>query len=590
MARRRLLWQLFPSYLLITLVALLAGVWYACSARYHCYYERVSLGLAATARLVGRQVEGRLPSADQEELHRLCDELAETAQARVTITMPSGKVVADSENDPASMDNHGDRPEIVAALKGEVGMARRRSSMRGKETVYVAVPVRESGRVAGVVRTALPVSGFKGTLTSARSRALSAALVIACLAAAVCLAVSRRISRPLEEMGAGAERFARGELGHKLPIPDSAEMASLAETLNEMAAQLDERIRTVTTQRNEKEAILSSMEEGVLAVDSEARVISLNHALARRFGVEEQKARGRSIQEVVRNTDVQEFVRAVLAADQPVAADIAVEGAEQMFLQAHGTPLRDAQGEKIGALVVLNDVTNLQRLENVRREFVANVSHELRTPITAIKGFTESLLDGALDDAKDTERFLRIITGQTDRLNAIIEDLLALSRLEQGTEQRDVILEDGLLCDVLETSINVCRTQAEKKNITIQSSCDRPILARINPPLLEQALVNLIENAIRYSSEGSAIEVTAADTGEEVTISVRDEGCGIAAEHLPRIFERFYRLEKARSREAGGTGLGLAIVEHIAQAHGGRVSVESKLGSGSTFFVHLPKP
>ena len=239
-------------------------------------------------------------------------------------------------------------------------------------------------------------------------------------------------------------------------------------------------------------------------------------------------------------------------------------------------------------MVVLNDVTRLKRLEAVRRDFVANVSHELKTPVTSIKGFAETLEDGALDDPEAARRFVRIIAGQADRLNSIIEDLLALSTLEQSQDSPLLQIEEADLCDVVGVALDVCGPKAEAKHIRLRETCPLSLLAPVSPPLLEQAVVNLIDNAVKYSPEGGTIDVILEATSDELVISVIDKGLGVAREHLPRLFERFYRVDSARSRDLGGTGLGLAIVKHIAQIHGGRVSVDSVVGQGSTFRIHLP--
>jgi two-component system phosphate regulon sensor histidine kinase PhoR len=236
----------------------------------------------------------------------------------------------------------------------------------------------------------------------------------------------------------------------------------------------------------------------------------------------------------------------------------------------------------------LNDVTRLRRLENIRRDFVANVSHELKTPVTAIKGSVETLLDGALQKPEDARRFLEIVTRQADRLNAIIDDLLSLSRIEQEAERHEIPLQRSHLNEVLRGAVQACEVGAAAKSIRIGLSCPEPLLARINPPLLEQAIVNLIDNAVKYSRPESEVRVEARPENGEILILVRDHGCGIGKEHLPRLFERFYRVDKARSRKEGGTGLGLAIVKHIVQAHAGTVTVASVPGEGSTFTIHLP--
>jgi len=403
------------------------------------------------------------------------------------------------------------------------------------------------------------------------------------------LYISRRISRPLEEMKRGAERFAAGDLSGRLPVVETEEIGGLAEALNVMAAQLDERIRTVVEQRNAQEAMLAGMVEGVLAVDTGERVISFNQAAARFMDIEPQHALGRSIQEVVRNTDLQRFVQRTLSSGEPVEGDLALREGEVKYLQARGSALRDAQGKQIGALMVFHDVTRLWRLENIRREFVANVSHEIKTPVTSIKGAAEILLDGALQSEEDTRRFLNMIAKHTDRLTLLIDDLLALSRIEDEDEREKMDMEKGPIRPVLEGAVQACELKAGEKNIRLELTCGDDCTANINPLLLEQAVVNLIDNAVKYSEEGRTVEIEGAGAKDEVILSVRDHGCGIEPEHLPRLFERFYRVDKARSRKLGGTGLGLALVKHISQAHGGRVCVESTPGEGSIFSIHLPR-
>jgi len=334
------------------------------------------------------------------------------------------------------------------------------------------------------------------------------------------------------------------------------------------------------------------MVEGVVAVDRDERVLTINLAAGRLLAVATGGVEGRLIQEVVRNPELHQFIERTFGSTQPVEGDIVLltdeaVGEGRRFLQVHGTLLRDAHGESIGAVVVLNDVTRLRRLENLRREFVANVSHELKTPITSIKGFVETLLDGAIEQPEDARRFLGIIARHADRLHSIVEDLLSLSRIEQGVERGEIPLESNPVRPSVQAAIQACQMRADEKNITVRLNVAEDVRAWTNPPLLEQAVVNLVDNAIKYSEPDKQVLVEAAATGGEVYLIVKDEGCGIEAEHLDRIFERFYRVDSGRSRSLGGTGLGLAIVKHIAQAHGGRVSVESTPGQGSTFTIHL---
>jgi two-component system phosphate regulon sensor histidine kinase PhoR len=281
-------------------------------------------------------------------------------------------------------------------------------------------------------------------------------------------------------------------------------------------------------------------------------------------------------------------VQDVLNEERPSQTDITLSGQEDRIVRLDGASLRDSKGDKSGAVIVISDMTRVRRLEEVRRDFVANVSHELRTPITSIKGFVETLLDGASRKPEDAERFLQIIAKHADRLNAIVEDLLTLSSLEDGTEKRKITLEKASIRAVLNSVVEMSSIKAEEKHIAVELDCDKQIEAKINTVLLEQALLNLVDNAIKYSEPGSLVRIKARKADKMMAISVHDDGCGIAKIHQDRIFERFYVVDKSRSRKLGGTGLGLAIVKHIAEVHGGSVTVESSPGAGSTFTMHLP--
>jgi len=487
------------------------------------------------------------------------------------------------------MDNHSDRPEIIEAMKEQIGSEVRFSHTLGLNMMYVAIPLQTEDKVIAVLRIAKPVSAINSQLKYIYYKVLTGGLIVATVAAFLSLAVSRKISRPLEELKKGAELFADGDLSHKLPAGNCQEIDAVAKAMNQMAGEIDKRIRTISRQRNEQKAVLSSMTEAVLAVDSEQRLITLNSSAAEMIGVDISHAKGRTLQEIIRNPALQHFVTNSLASNEPIEDNITLhKDSSERFLQAKSNALQDEQGQKIGILVVLNDITRLKRLEQVCRDFVANVSHELKTPITSIKGFVETLLEGAIKKPEEAKRFLDIIAKQTNRMDAIIDDLLALSRIEQQAEKAEIEQKNGCIKDALDAAVELCRNSAQAKQIEIELKCTDDIVANINMPLLEQAVVNLLDNAIKYSPFSSKIEVTVAQADEQISITVTDFGCGIDQESLPRLFERFFRVDKARSRKLGGTGLGLAIVKHIVQAHNGSVAVESKPGSGSTFTIRLP--
>lgn len=587
--KKSLLWHLFFSYLLITLLSLVAVTWYSTASLKKFMLKQIEADLEERALLFGPMLMQHLSPLDERAIDHLCKTVGKAASTRVTVMLPWGKVVGDSDNDPAQMDNHLDRPEIAAALEGSRGVSTRYSPTLGKEMMYVAVALKKDSRTLGVLRTSIPVDNIGKTLNAMDMRIAYAGLIIALIAAFLSLLLSQRIRRPIDDIKKGAESFSRGEFDVHLPSSGPAEIAGLSETMKQMAGELREQIRTITEQRNELGAVLSSMVEGVFGVDREERLLGMNPSAGRILGCNPATAQGRTIQEVIRLSELQRFVVGALSSEEPVEKDLVLYGEAEAIVRAHGTPLRDAEGKRIGVLIVLNDVTRVAKLENIRKDFVANVSHEIKTPITAIKGFVETLQEGQSQDPEDARRFLGIIHRHVDRLEAIVEDLLSLSRIEKEAAAEEIVLEEHPVRAILGKAVQTCEDKAQSKKIHLELECSEDLKGRINPLLLEQAVVNLIDNAINYSEAGKSVTLSAQQKEQEILIQVEDHGSGIERKHLDRIFERFYRVDKSRSRKLGGTGLGLAIVKHIAQAHGGRVSVESQLGVGSTFTLHLPQ-
>ncbi len=588
MRRKRLLWKLYPAYLMIILLSIVIVTTYVSMAMKNFYLRTTADDLVVRAHLIEREVAAIFDKKSRKSLDELCKTLGRAASTRITLILPSGEVVGDSDEDPQVMENHAGRPEFKEALSGQIGVSTRYSETLQKEMMYVAIPVEKEGNIAGVVRVAIPVTAIDASLTAIYRKIALFGVFMIILAAAISLYIARRISHPIEEIKSGAQRFAGGDLAHRLFIPDSVELQDLADALNKMAQQLGAKIRMITEQRNELETILSAMREGVIAIDSEEQILTVNKAAGSLLGIDTTTARGHTIQEIIRNADALRFITGVLTGKGDNAAEIVLLGPNNKFLQISGTLLRDSEGKKIGALTVLNDITRLRQLENIRREFVANVSHELKTPITSIKGFVETLQEGAIDDKEDARKFLEIIFKQADLLHALVDDLLSLSKLEQEAERGEMQLTKENVRRIIEASMAAYKTKARERHIEMALQCGDEVEVKANPRLLEQAVGNLLDNAIKYSEPGDTVKIEVAKNESEVTIKIIDHGCGIAREHFPRLFERFYRVDKGRSRELGGTGLGLAIVKHITQAHGGRVTVESILGKGSTFTIHLP--
>jgi two-component system, OmpR family, phosphate regulon sensor histidine kinase PhoR len=592
MRQTRVRWLLFGAFLLLLLG--LSGAFLGMAAKTFTtfYYAETLRNLETKARLVLREVEPRLLSKDEAGLEDFCRALGKTAAARITLILPQGRVMADSDENPALMENHADRPEVIGALAGQPASSERYSFTLRENMLYLALPCRRPGQagIAAVLRLAIPTTAMSRSLAHLVGRfALLTGLVL--LSGAVLgLWMAQKISRPLEDMRRQAARFAQGDLAQKIASSDVEEINSLAESLNRMAGLWGERISAYVRKQQEQEAILTSMEEGVVAVDRAEHILNINSAALRFLRIENPEVGGRTLGEAVRNSQLQSILTRTLSGAAAVSGELEISGEPERFLQVHASVLRDAQGQDIGAVLVLNDLTPLRRLENIRREFVANVSHELKTPITAIQGFVETLQDGALKNPEEAKRFLQIIEKHSRRLHTIIEDLLSLSRIEQEAEKGSMALAGGALRPVLVSALALSQPAADAKKILLELVCPEGLQARMNDRLLEQAVVNYLNNAVAYSEARTTVSLEAEDTGREIAVRVRDQGTGIAAEHLPRLFERFYRADKGRSREAGGSGLGLAIVKHIVQAHGGRVAVESTPGAGSVFAFFLPKP
>ena len=491
---------------------------------------------------------------------------------RITVIQRDGTVIAESEKPLAQLDNHLNRPEVQSALQNGVGSVTRPSDTIHVDLLYVAV--FDSNQIS---RVALPLDNIAETVRQVRRTIAGASAIVGLIALPLIFWLALRTSEPIETMRRMATRVAAGDFTGRAPEQEVGEVGELAGALNQMSRQLETRLWELTSEKAHLAGILAGMTEGVLVVDANGKLRLLNAALRQAFGLTDE-ALGKTVLEVFRCAGLAELIGAAPAAR------------ELTFLQPAGRIFTVQAGRltgTTGVVVVFHDISRLKQLENIRKDFVANVSHELRTPLAVIKGYVETLLDEEPPDAATGRQFLETIQRHTHRLEVLIDDLLSISALE--SQQVKLDCKPVFIRATIAAVVEELNQRAREKNITIslETPSDLPAVSA-DFQRLHEVLVNLIDNAIKYTPAGSLINVSAARANDFLTVCVADNGPGIAAEHLPRIFERFYRVDKARSRELGGTGLGLAIVKHIIQAHGGRVWVESELEKGSRFYFSLP--
>ncbi len=557
--------------------------------------ENLEATLLRSARLVHDALDaapGRPPAGS--EAQAIAARYAVALGARVTVIGVDGVVLADSARDVErvrEMENHAARPEVRSALAGGVGSDVRRSRTLDVAMLYVAIPLEGPSRPRGVIRLAVPLAELERASAAVRRTVeLGAALAIAA-ALGVGLFVSRRVTRPVTRMRAIAQRMARGELDQRVPVHGGDEVAELGRALNQMSAALREKVESVEAQRAEVAAILERMVEGVIALDERGRILVMNPGARAILGLGEGAAaspvEGRPLLEAVRQKalfDLVEACRGGAGADA-CQGEIELGPPVGRLVRAHAVAVPLAR-QRVGTLLVLHDVTDLRRLERVRAEFVANVSHELRTPLTAIKGYVETLLDGALEEPANARPFLETAHRHAERLGRLVDDLLQLSDVEMG---RVVLaLEPVELREAADGVVAVFDGPATRKRVGLVNEVPSDLIARADRDRLSQILVNLVDNAVKYTPDGGEVRLLGRRLDGQVEVAVADTGIGIPSTDLPRITERFYRVDKARSRALGGTGLGLAIVKHLVHAHGGELTIESELGKGTTVRFTLP--
>jgi len=588
--RKTLFWKLYPSFLIISFISLLAIVMIALWSFKSFYYQERAVDLEIRTKILTPEFSRLLQSRDYLEIQKQSQILGDDSSTRITIILPSGKVVGDNKKDPTTMDNHKSRPEVEQAINHGKGLSIRYGQTLSIDSMYFAMPISAQNEVIGIIRASTPLDTLRTALWSIYYKVSLGFFILIIITAFASWWMSKSLVRPLEVMKVQAQRLAKGDFSSRVQLSsnDSLESEQLGQAFNEIAIQLNQRIEIILNQSNEQEAVFSSMVEGVIAVDSNEKILRINQAAYNILKISEKDIEGSKLQSVIENIELHNLILFALQQDEPIKQEIIIHNEVEQVLLAQSAPLLDIHKNKCGTLVVFNDITKLKEFELQRKEFVSNVSHELRTPLTAIQGLSESLID--FPDLPQEKRvgFIDVIHTHSLRLEGIIENLLALSKIEKETEIDEIDFVDESITLALSNAIFLCKDKALDRNIDIILNNSEDITFKHNSSLIEQAVINLLNNAIKYSNGNSKIKITVTKQQNDINISVEDQGNGIPEKHLPRLFERFYRVDKARSRALGGTGLGLSIVKHIALAHNGTVTVKSKINKGSIFSLILP--
>jgi len=547
--------------------------------------------LLTAATLVSEVLEPSIDNGNPSEIQRLVSELGQKTGVRITVIDQNGTVLGDSAGRPADMESHRDRPEVREAIANDVGESSRYSETLEREMLYVAIPYRAYGnQIRAVIRTSLPLSFLQSSIHPIERKVIYLGGILTVAALLLSMALSKTLSSSLRGIINASEELAKGNLDISIPAASGkSEISKISTALSRMAQNLNELFKQLSKEKNQLEAVLSAMSEGVMVVSHEGRVIIINSALKKMFNLKDDPTR-KQYWEILRNRELTKLVESVLEKWMPDSREIFYLYPDEKHYFVNVIPLDSPDREVI---VVMFDITDFKRLEKIKADFIANVSHELRTPLTAIKGYTETLEEEAYESPEDQKHFVRIIKRHTDRLINLVSDLLVLSEVESrdslSKESSANDFEEINVNELIKSSLDALRSKAQEKRIEVALRADADVCRiKANRFLLEQMFINLIDNAVKYTPESGKVEVRVTKENSHILTEITDNGIGIPKEHLPRIFERFYRVDKTRSRNLGGTGLGLSIVKHIVIMHGGKVEVQSEEGKGSKFSITLP--
>ena len=573
--RRSIFFKIFGGYLLVTVI--LSGLILAFSFAgiRQFYIESATRDLRNLGVTIETSTTSLVTGKSYRALDALVKKIGKEIKTRITIISPDGIVLADSEADPRTMENHRTRTEVAQALEGKVGKFLRVSGTLKEEMLYVALPLKTENETIGVVRLSLFLKEMNHALYQLKIKILLITLLILCISLLFALFFSRGLSGPIRELSEASKKVAGQDFDVRVFLRNRDELKDLADSFNSMVTQIRSLFAELTHQKGELTSIISSLQEGLLVLDQDDRVLLCNESFRKIIG--DAALDGKFFWEVFREPQFDEMIKKVRSARQNLMEEI--EFRKRVYLSS--ATFLESEGE---IAMVFHDITQIKNLERMKTDFVLNVSHELRTPLTAIKGFSETLQEEIKDE--QSAHYVSIIRRNTDRLINIINDLLSISELEARSVERQ--FADVDLRDLVEHIIKTFGQRVRQKNLYLNLTAGQVLpIIQADAFRLEQMFINLIDNAVKYSERGG-IEILLEPTGRGVSITVKDTGIGIAQEHLERVFERFYVVDKSRSKKMGGTGLGLSIVKHVVMMHKGTIEVESAMGMGSTFIITLP--
>ncbi len=552
------------------------------------YLSNIEEKLITQSYLLSEMLSADTKSANIQSIQKEISEMGKKLHARITVIDTSGKVLGETNFDPATMENHLSRPEIQKAMTGATGMQTRYSTTAATDYMYIAQPIYYDASLVGVVRISNPLKEVQTIVRSFHKNIIFALIPGLILSLLLVYRISIGITRPIKEIKDAAVDITQGKLDRSIYIESNDEIGALAKAIDFMAASLKDKLNSIKDKNTKMEAILSSVVNGIIAVDSNQNILFINPMAQQMLDIHESDMVGRHLLEIIRNSKIDNMIKNILEDATHEENEITINYPEEKIFRLYSNAIKYPESESIiGIIIIIQDITEIRKLERMRSEFVANVSHELKTPLTSIKGFVETLKSGAIEDQETSIRFLNIIEDEADRLNRLITDILSLSELE--TRKIKTRFEVIQITQKITEIMSMLQNQAGKKNIKLTGDFgDEVGYLKGDPDQFKQMMINLIDNAIKYTPESGKVHVSAHNEGSNVVIKIKDNGIGIPKEHIPRLFERFYRVDKARSRNVGGTGLGLAIVKHIALQFGGKIDVKSTLGKGTEFILTIP--